>query len=82
MIQKIYTVFDSKAEAYLQPYYAKNDSVAIRLFRVAANDKEHQFSISAEDYTLFRIGEFDVNNGTITTELPTVIARAHELKGN
>lgn len=54
----VYTIYDSKAEAYLTPFFEKTDGLAIRLFQRAANDPEHNFNRYAEDYTLFRIGSF------------------------
>lgn len=62
MTQNIYSVFDSKAKAYLTPFYAVNDDVATRSFTVACNQEGHQFNDFAEDYTLFFLGTFDPTN--------------------
>lgn len=62
MIQHIFTVFDSKAAAYLQPFYASTKGVAIRQFSDAVNDPGHQFARHGEDYTLFELGHFDDQN--------------------
>lgn len=59
---KIFTVYDSKAEAYLQPFFAKTHGLAIRQFQQAVNTADHQFHNYAEDYTLFVIGMWDENN--------------------
>ena len=56
---KIFTVFDAKAEAYLQPFFAMKEGVAMRNFSTAINTPEHQFNKFAEDYTLFYIGDWD-----------------------
>jgi len=64
-MQNIYSVYDSKAEAFLQPFFATADGVAIRMFQQAANDSEHDFSKWAEDYTLFNLGKWDPKNGTL-----------------
>lgn len=56
---------DIKAEAYLQPFFAQTDGLAIRMFQAAANDQEHQFWKYAEDYTLFNIGVWDEKNGVL-----------------
>lgn len=61
----IYAVHDIKAEAYLQPFFAQTDGLAIRMFQAAANDQEHQFWKYAEDYTLFNIGVWDEKNGVL-----------------
>lgn len=65
MILKMFTVYDSKAEAFLQPFYAQTTGVAIRIFTAAANDAGHDFNRYAGDYSLFEIGEFDQQSGTL-----------------
>lgn len=62
---KIFTVYDVKAEAYLQPFFTPTSGTAIRSFAEAANSTDHDFNKYAEDYTLFEIGEWDENAGTI-----------------
>jgi len=59
MIQHIFTVYDSKAAAYLQPFFSQTKGTAIRNFSDAVNDAQHHFSRHAEDYTLFELGHFD-----------------------
>lgn len=56
---EVFSVFDSKAEAFLPPFFCSNVSVAKRLFSAAANDSDHQFHRFAGDYTLFCLGGFD-----------------------
>lgn len=58
-MKKIFTVYDSKAEAYLQPFFADTTGIALRDFETACNDSAHQFARHAGDYTLFEIGLFD-----------------------
>lgn len=64
-MENIYSVYDSKAEAFLKPFFAAADGLAIRMFQQAANDLEHDFSKWAEDYTLFNLGKWDPKNGTL-----------------
>lgn len=59
MIHKIFTVRDSKAEAFTQPFFAQSRGVAVRMFRAAVMNPEHDFHKFAEDYCLFELGEFD-----------------------
>lgn len=83
MIQKIYTVFDAKAEAYIQPFFSPNDAMATRSFESACNDSAHDFFRHAEDYTLFCIGDFDADHGNLNAVIPgLLIAKAHELRIN
>lgn len=67
MTQKYYTVYDSKAEAYLPPFLAPNTGVATRMFTDVCNDPKHEFNKHAEDYTLFEIGEFDSLSGCLVS---------------
>jgi len=65
MQQLIFTVYDSKAEAYLQPFYAVTVEVAKRNIRTAMSDASHQFSLYPGDYTLFEIGSFSDATGNL-----------------
>lgn len=62
---KIFTVYDSKAECYINPFFLPNRGVALRAFTEAARDTQHDFHRWAADYTLFEIGEWDPGSGTI-----------------
>ena len=65
MLHQIFTVRDSKAEAYLLPFFAANEAVAKRRFIDAVNDQDHMFFAHAGDYTLFWIGEYDDESGMV-----------------
>ncbi len=60
-----FSVFDSKAEAYVQPLFSPTIATGIREFTSAANDESHAFNRFAADYTLFHIGEFDQVSGEL-----------------
>ena len=76
----IYAVHDIKAEAYLQPFFAQTDGLAIRMFQAAANDQEHQFWKYAEDYTLFNIGVWDEKNGVLHSSTKEPLGTAVQYK--
>lgn len=65
MIKNIYSVYDSKAEAWLQPFYCVNNAVAIRSFAHAANDAQHDFFRYAGDFALFELGTFEDSTSEI-----------------
>lgn len=65
MIHKIFAIYDSKARAYLQPFFAVNASVALRSFERAVNDERSDFHAYAGDYELFELGEFDDFDGCV-----------------
>jgi hypothetical protein len=80
MILRLFTVYDSAAEAYLPPFYTKSSGEALRSFSDTCADTTHAFHKHPNDYTLFHVGQFD--DTTCTFEIntaPTPLAHAHEL---
>lgn len=81
MIQHIFTVYDSKAAAYLQPFFAQTKGVAIRNFSDAVNDPQHHFARHGEDYTLFELGHYDDSDAKFHIhETPESIGKAIEFQ--
>lgn len=65
MVLKIFSIYDTKAEAYLPPFFSPTSGVAVRNFEAAAHDQSHAFHIHASDFCLMELGEFDDSNGSI-----------------
>lgn len=65
---EIFSVYDSKAEAFLTPFFAPTSGVAVRMFESAANDRSHDMHKYGGDYTLFKIGTFDPTSGEVTAD--------------
>ena len=63
-VQKVFSVYDSKAQAYLQPFHAINAAVASRMIADAVSQPDHNFNRHAADFTLFELGDFDDLTGT------------------
>jgi len=61
----VFTVYDSAARKYLEPFFAETVEVACRMFRALVNKEGHQFARFPEDYTLFHLGEYDAETGYI-----------------
>jgi len=61
MIHRVFTVYDSKSEAYLQPFFLQTVGQAVRSITDCVRDSNHQFNRHPEDYTLFEIGSFEDN---------------------
>lgn len=55
----VFSVFDSKAEFFMQPFFAVTQAVAIREFSTICRDGTHLFGLHPEDFTLFELGVFD-----------------------
>ena len=62
---KLFAIFDSKVEAYMQPFFSSTEGSAIRSFADVVNDGKSQIWSHPEDYTLFMIGSFDDRSGKI-----------------
>lgn len=61
----ILSVHDSKAEAFIQPFFAQTVAVGLRMFEAASNDTNTDFNRFAGDYTLFELGTFDQITGQL-----------------
>lgn len=59
MKRTVFAVYDSKAAAFLQPFFSQTRGVAVRSFGAAVQDTGHDFNRYAGDYTLFELGTFD-----------------------
>lgn len=70
MESRLFTVYDSAAALFLEPFVAPTIEFALREFKSAANDPGHQFHKYPTDYTLFCIGTFDPGNGQLTGSNP------------
>lgn len=75
-----FTVYDSKAEAFLRPYFAETKGLAMRAFRDAVNDPSHEMHKHAEDYTLFHIGFFNQQDGSLENGVCDSMATAITLR--
>lgn len=59
----IFSVFDQKAGAYIQPFFSQTVGTALRSFNTAANQQDHDFNRHAADYTLFEFGTYEQSDG-------------------
>ncbi len=76
MEKQLFTVYDSAAGAYLDPFVAPTVEFAIREFRNIVNKEGHQFNQFPSDYTLFHIGSFKIQEGTLKPNGPTSLGVA------
>lgn len=63
---KLYSIRDKAVEAFNQPFYARADGHALRMFIDAINDPKGDFHRHAEDYDLWMIGSFDDAAGVVS----------------
>lgn len=61
---KIYSVYDSKASAFMMPQFYQTAGIAERAFTEAVNTKDTPFFKYPEDFTMFELGVFDDEGAT------------------
>ncbi|AZL82814.1 nonstructural protein [Apis mellifera associated microvirus 16] len=72
MVLQIFSVYDTKIEAFNAPIFVRTRGEAIRSFQEAVNDPQAQHSIAKhpQDHALFHIGSFDDETGLVTPIVP------------
>lgn len=68
MIKKVFTVYDEKSEAYLQPFFLDTVGQAIRAITDCVNDVDHNFCRHSSDFSLFLLGEFNDSDASFTPD--------------
>lgn len=71
---RVFSVFDSKAKAFVPPFVLPEVGMAVRTFKDCANDKAHAFGKNPADYSLFSLGSWDDHSGSFTSEVEVVIS--------
>lgn len=56
---KVFSVYDSKVGAYMNPIFLRSKGEALRAFETSINSSDHIFCKNPEDYTLFELGSWD-----------------------
>jgi len=65
MILHAYAVLDLKGDAFASPFFLHTDAIAIRTFNDAISDPSHPMSKHPEDYVLYRLGDFNDQDGSL-----------------
>ena len=77
-IQQMYTVYDSKAETFMPPFFVPSRGLAIRAFEDCVNSDDHHFGKHPADYTLFFLGTFVTDTGTFDEMTKTSVGNGVE----
>lgn len=75
----MFSIYDKAIEAYMRPFMAQAEGQATRMFQDIVCDEQSDLFKHPEDYSLFKIGSFDDNNGELLDCEPTCVMRAHEV---
>ncbi len=73
MKQFVFAVYDSKSEMFNQPMFFKAKGEALRAFTDEANREDSAIFKHPGDYTLFLIGDYNVDTGLLTP-MPTPVS--------
>jgi len=73
------SIFDSAVNNYSPPFCVRSLGLALRDFRAEASNKQSRIAASPADYTLFVVGEFDDERGSMfNLDAPRRVVSAHE----
>ena len=77
----LYCIKDAKT-GFMTPVVEQNDAAALRNFSHAVNQSESIMYDSPNDFTLFKVADFDTDAGIIGIPSPTLVADASEVLRN
>lgn len=64
-VQKVFSVYDAKVEAFMAPFFCVTTGQAVRMFSDAIQDEKTNFCKHPEDFALFELGTFDDAGGQL-----------------
>ena len=80
MRQNVYSIRDRCSKLYDRPWVAHSDAAAVRSFTDIATDEEHPIGRHPEDFTLFRIGTWDEQEGVLKGEAAEKVVNGAEVQ--
>lgn len=69
---EVFSLYDGKLGAHMQPFFAGSAGVAVRNVITAAEDPKTMFGKYPADFTLFHIASFDDSDGKFDVKTPLV----------
>lgn len=80
MKMRVYAIWDAAVTCYQRPFFCQADGEAVRAFSDLLLDKDHPVARHPEDYSLYRIGQYDDQSALLEADVAfECLARAHEL---
>ena len=77
----LYSIKDAKT-GFMTPVLEQNDAAALRNFSHAVNQPDSLMHDCPNDFTLFKVADFDTDAGIIAISNPTLVADASEVLRN
>ena len=78
---EIFSMFDSKAQAFLPPFFLHNEAMARRMVVDAGKDETHSFARHPGDYSLYHLGSFDDSTAEVSTLQPQNLGLVSQIVG-
>ena len=79
MVTRVFSVFDAKASVFGTPFFMQREAMALRAFGDLANDVKSSICLHPEDYSLWEVGSFDDETGTLVPQKPRNLVTAAAL---
>ena len=80
--QSLYAIFDRASGVYDGPLRGQADGVVVREFTDMCVGDTHKISQHPEDYTLFKLGEFNDGTGELEPMTPVKLINGAEAVAN
>jgi len=71
-MMQIYSIFDRKTAAYMQPFFALTDGAALRTV-MSSMGEGSMFKAYPGDFDVFRLGRFDEGSGEISSAVDFLV---------
>lgn len=71
-----YAVKDIQTQLFTSPYFLPNDVLAKRSFETACKDETTKFNMYPEDYSLYHIGEYNIETALYKPSQPKQLVNA------
>jgi len=75
----LYAIYDTAAGIYDKMVFAPADGMVTREFQDLCTNAEHPYGQHPEDYSVFRLGQFDNLTGKVTDERNECLATGLEV---
>lgn len=82
MIQRAYSILDTKAQVFYTPFFAVNDATALRIVADTASDLQTVIGRHPEDFVVYHVGTWNDANGFFEPGVPENIATVVNLLGS
>lgn len=78
---QVFSIFDTAAQAYNQPFMFQTTGLAVRTFQEEAHRPDSNICKHPRDFALMHLGEFDDQNATFDLfETPRSLGLAQDFK--